>query len=97
MALPSFLGFIPHPSKITMITGCFLLKSFSLLLRFLREALAPSGHQRGAHVLTIADDPRLETDRPGSSKVRATQLEARAPRALRDRRTRAPARKRCER
>src|SRR5262249_1307680 len=97
MALPSFLGLIPHPSKITRITGCFLLKSFSLLLRFLREALAPSGHQSGAHVLTIADDLPLETDRPALSTVRATRLGARAPRALRDRRTHAPVRRRCER
>src|SRR5262245_27648571 len=98
MALPSFLGLIPHPSKITRITGCFLFKSFSLLLRFLREALAPSGHQSGTYcVLTIADDLPLETDRPGLSTVRAAQLGARAPRALRDRRTRAPVRRRCER
>src|SRR5262245_59461307 len=98
MALPSFLGLIPHPSKITRITGGFVLKRFSLLLRFSRENACTKRTSKRRHcLLTIADDLRLETDRPGWSTVRAAQLAARDPIDHRDRRTPEPVRRRCER
>src|SRR4029077_781124 len=86
-ALPSFLGLIPHPSKITRITGRLVLKKSSFLLRFPREsARAKRKSKRRPSVFTITDYLRLETDRPRLSKVRADQRGARDPIALRDRR-----------
>src|SRR5436309_2888658 len=92
MALPSFLGLIPNPSRMTRIAGCVLVTGFPSF--GVGTGGESCGNARRSKTVGLTQS---ETGRPRSNKAQAARPEGRGPIVRLDRKIGGPVHRKCGR